>query len=84
MKITFSAITLPKRGAIAVLVAKDRKLLATAKALDKATGGALTRAMSAGRFKGRKDEFLELLAPPRVPNSRVLLVGIGDPKALFM
>ena len=26
MKITFSAITLPKRGAIAVLVAKDRKL----------------------------------------------------------
>ena len=82
MKITFSAITLPKRGAIAVLVAKDRKLLATAKALDKATGGALTRAMSAGRFKGRKDELLELLAPPRVPNSRVLVVGIGDPKAL--
>jgi leucyl aminopeptidase len=82
MKITFSAMRLPKRGALALLVAADGKLLSSGQALDKATGGALTRAMKANDFKGKKDELLDLLAPSGLDNSRLVLVGIGDPKQL--
>ena len=82
MKITFSTQSLPKRGAVAVMVAEGRKLLPSGAQLDKATGGALTRAMSVSRFKGKKGESLEVVAPPGLRNSRVLLVGIGDPEAL--
>ena len=82
MKITFSALRLPEHGALAVLVAADGKLLASGKALDKAAGGALSRAMKANDFKGKKDELLDLLAPSGLDNSRLLLVGVGEPKKL--
>ena len=82
MKITFAAIALPESGALAVPVAADRKLLASAAQLDKKTKGALTRAMSVSRFTGKKGELLEVLAPPGVGNSRILLVGLGDPANL--
>jgi len=38
MKITFSYLRLPSRGAIAVAVADARKLLPTAAKLDRSTG----------------------------------------------
>jgi leucyl aminopeptidase len=79
MKISFASLALPETGALAVPVAKGRKLLASAAALDKATGGALKRAMAASRFKGEKDQLLEVLAPPKVKNSRVVLLGVGAP-----
>ena len=82
MKISFAAPTLPKRGAIAAPVMKDRKLMASARTLDEATGGALGRALKASRFKGEQGEVLEILAPPGVGNSRIVLVGVGDPKDL--
>ena len=80
MKITFASPSLPDSGAIAVLVAEERKLLATAAKLDKSTGGALGRALAVSRFKGNKGEVLEVLAPQGVKNSRILLVGVGKSK----
>ncbi len=82
MRISFSALTPPRRGAVVVLAAEDRKLLKTGARLDKATGRALTRAMNASRLKGKKDQILEVLAPPGSENSRVILAGIGDPKKI--
>jgi leucyl aminopeptidase len=82
MKISFASLTLPETGALAVPVAKGRKLLASAAALDKATGGALKRAMAASRFKGDKKQILELLAPSGVGNSRIVLLGMGNPRDL--
>ncbi len=82
MKISFASLTLPETGALAAPVAKGRKLLASAAALDKATGGALKRAMAASRFKGEKDQLLEVLAPPKVKNSRIVLLGVGEAKDL--
>ena len=82
MKVTFAAVTLPKSGALAVPVQEGRKLLPTAARLDKQTGGALTRAMNASRFKGDARDLLEILAPSGVENSRILLYGLGDPKKL--
>ena len=76
MKISFATVTLPKRGAIAVLVANDRHLMASAQKLDKAAGGALVRAMAASRFKGEKGGLLEVLAPAGVNNSRVILLWV--------
>ncbi|MEK7820579.1 MAG: M17 family peptidase N-terminal domain-containing protein, partial [Pseudomonadota bacterium] len=63
MKITFANPAMPHRGAYAVGVYADRKLGPSAKALDKATRGALGRAMAASRFKGKKGQTLQMLAP---------------------
>ena len=82
MKVTFAAVTLPKSGALALPVQEGRKLLPTAAKLDKQTGGTLTRAMNASRFKGDAREVLEILAPAGIENSRVLLYGLGDLKKL--
>ena len=82
MKIAFAALSLPATGAVAVPVAYDRKLLVSAAKLNKATKGALGRAMAVSRFTGKKNELLEVLAPLGLKNSRVVLVGVGDSKGL--
>ncbi|MCG8360712.1 MAG: leucyl aminopeptidase [Kiloniellales bacterium] len=82
MKISFTLPTTVKSGAIATGVLADRKLLPAAAELDKLCDGALTRAMESSRFKGKKSEILEILAPAGLPNSRVLLCGMGDPAEL--
>lgn len=82
MKITFSTPSEPKSGAIASGVLADGKLPADTASLDKRTGGALSRAIKASRFAGKKGELLEVLAPASIANSRVILYGLGDPKAL--
>jgi leucyl aminopeptidase len=82
MKIVFAEPSLPKSGSLVVGVLDDRKLTPSAQRADKATGGMLTRAMSASRFKGRKDDTLVVLAPPGLDVARVILVGLGKPAAL--
>ena len=77
MKTVFSEMALPRRGTIIVTALADCELLRTAKAVDKRTGGALGRAMRAGRFKGGDGDFLELLQPTGLGAGRVLLVGLG-------
>jgi leucyl aminopeptidase len=79
MKIAFSAPALPKEGTIVVCVAEDRALTPAAASLDRETGGALARAMAASRFRGKKDQFLAVLAPAGLTAGRVLLAGIGTP-----
>lgn len=82
MKITFVAPKLPKLGVVVVGVMDGRKLAPAAAQLDRATGGALTRAIKNSRFKGRTGQMLEVLAPAGIGNSRVLLVGLGKLKEL--
>jgi leucyl aminopeptidase len=77
MKISFAEPRLPKSGTVVVAVMEDRKLSPTAQALDKASGGALTRAMAASRFTGKSDDTLAVLAPAGLELARILLVGIG-------
>ncbi|HUB95893.1 MAG TPA: leucyl aminopeptidase [Stellaceae bacterium] len=77
MKITFAEPRPPRSGTVVVPVGDERTLLATAKQLDEESGGALTRAMGASRFKGRGEESLAVLAPAHLDLSRVLLYGIG-------
>ncbi|HUZ74356.1 MAG TPA: leucyl aminopeptidase [Stellaceae bacterium] len=77
MKIAFAAPRLPHTGTVAVPVAEERVLLATAKRLDAESGGMIERAMAASRFKGKGDETLTVLAPAHLELGRVLLYGIG-------
>src|SRR5512146_2111478 len=77
MKISFAAPRLPRSGTVVCAVMEDRKLSPTADQLDKASGGAIKRAIAASRFTGRSDETLMILAPAKLEISRVLLVGVG-------
>jgi leucyl aminopeptidase len=77
MKIAFLKPEPPSSGAFVVGVLEDRKLTPAAAALDKKTGGVVTRAMASTRFKGKKDEFLDIVAPKGVSFGRIVLAGLG-------
>jgi leucyl aminopeptidase len=82
MKIAFAKPEQPTTGTYIVGIFDDRKLTPAAAALDKKTGGLVTRAMGSSRFKGRKDDLLDIVAPKGVPVARVLLVGLGKAEQL--
>lgn len=78
MKINFQEPGLPTAGTLVVGAFSDRKLSPAATEIDRKTAGALTRAMEASRFAGKKDQTLAILAPAGLDLSGVLLVGLGD------
>ncbi len=78
MKFAFSEISLPKRGSLAVPIYADVSFSPTAKEVDELTGGVLSRALETSRFKGKKGDYLEILAPAGLDVSRVILFGMGD------
>jgi len=80
MEIVFGEHKVPKRGAVVVGALQGGKLTPSAAALDKATRGAISRALAGSRFKGKKDQIMELVAPPRRNFSRIVVVGIGKPE----
>ena len=77
MKFAFAETAVPKAGTIVVGVCEDRLLTPAAASLDSETGGALTRAMAASRFTGKKDQTLSLLAPTNLTAGRIVLAGLG-------
>ena len=62
---------------IIATVEEERKLTPAARAIDRTTGGALSRAVSGGRFSGKKDQMADLLAPPGIAAERVVAAGCG-------
>jgi len=81
MKITFAKSQLPKNDSAVVGVLEDRVLSPSARALDEQTGGALTRALEASRFTGKRGHGLSVLAPGG-KLARVYLLGLGEAKDL--
>jgi leucyl aminopeptidase len=79
MKFTFSDLSLPQAGSIALPVLADRTLTRTGADLDAKTGGILTRAMAANKFSGKPDETLTIVAPGGVDLNHILLIGLGKP-----
>jgi len=79
MKFTFSDLSLPQAGSIALPVLADRTLTKTGADLDARTGGILTRAMAANKFSGKTDETLTIVAPGGVYLNHILLIGLGKP-----
>jgi leucyl aminopeptidase len=63
--------------AVAVMAAEGPTLLPSATAIDKATKGRLSKALTAARFTGKPGQVVELLAPDGVDAARVLVIGVG-------
>ena len=82
MQITFAAPAVIKAGSWVVGATDGGALLPAALAADKASGGALTRALKFSRFKGSPGQMVEVLAPAGLAASRLLLVGLGKPETL--
>ena len=77
MKVTFGPASLPMSGAVVAFAMADRALSPTAERLDKATGGAIKRALAASRFTGKTGQTLTVLAPSGLKVSRIVLIGMG-------
>ncbi len=78
MKISFNKPDLPRSGAAVVGIWEEKVLSPSARRLDEATDGAITRALaSAARFHGKKGELLPIIAPAKLPLSRIVLAGLG-------
>ncbi|MCP4330067.1 MAG: leucyl aminopeptidase [Alphaproteobacteria bacterium] len=82
MKLSFVKPNLPTRGAVVIGVFDKRKLAPSAARLDKQVSGMVTRAMKASRFEGKKCQTLELAAPSGIELGRIVLLGLGEEKAL--
>ena len=83
MQISFAAA--PSKdypGSWVVAAAEGGTLTPAAMLADKASGGALSRGLKVSRFTGKTGQMLEVLAPPGLSQSRILLVGLGKPAAL--
>ena len=78
MRINFSSPSISLAGPLVVGILSGGKLLATAKKVDKAAEGALTRALNASRFNGQRGQSLTVMAPSGVAASRVIMIGLGD------
>ena len=78
MKISFAEPAPPRSGAVVVGIWEGKALTPAARRLDEATGGAITRALSApSRFSGKKNELLPIIGPPNISASRLVLAGLG-------
>ncbi|TPW06061.1 MAG: leucyl aminopeptidase [bacterium] len=77
MKIEFVA-SAGAAEVLAVLVYEGRLLSGMGPQLDTATSGALTKAMSAGRFNGGSNSTLTIAAPAGVEAGTILLSGAGE------
>ncbi len=77
MKIGFSAPTMPRAGAIVVGVLNGGDFTPMAERLDKATDGALRRAIESSRFTGKRNQTLTIIAPAGTKASRIVLLGLG-------
>ena len=64
-------------AAVAVVVFEGAKLAGPAAAWDKAAGGALGRAIGAGRFTGAKGQSLVLTAPAGLEATHLVAIGGG-------
>ncbi|MGF7160464.1 leucyl aminopeptidase [Rhodoligotrophos appendicifer] len=82
MKIKFAKPARPKTGTLVLLVAEGGGLGPLGQDVDTATQGALSRAMKLAGFDGKRDKFLDLLAPGGVSLDRVVLAGVGKPEDL--
>jgi leucyl aminopeptidase len=77
MQLSFAAPGSVTSGAWIVGALEGSQLTAAAAKADKASGGAITRALGFSKFTGKRSQMLEVLAPTGVRASRIVLVGLG-------
>ena len=80
MKTTITEPKIPNSGALVIGVLKGGVFLSTGKKLDKASNGALSKAIKGSRFMGGNGQFLDVIAPAGIGADRVLMAGLGEAK----
>src|SRR4051794_33302570 len=79
IEISFSRSARHADGLAVLLAAEGAKIEEAAAAVDQ--GGVLEKAIRVSDFKGKAMATLDIVAPAGASADRMLLVGIGDPKA---
>jgi len=79
--VAFAKPTLPKSGALVLLIGEGEVASGVWQQVDEATGGAIARAFKSAEFKGAKGKACSILAPG-AGLSRVIAVGLGKPAEL--
>jgi len=79
MQLSFAAPGSVTSGAWIVGALEGSHLTAAAAKADKASGGAIKRALAVSKFTGKRSQMLEVLAPAGIAASRIVLVGLGKP-----
>ncbi len=82
MRIGFAGLSYPRAAAIVVFATSGGTLLPSAVKVDKKSKGAISRAAKSAGFAGKKAEIASILGPFGLAASRLVLVGLGDPKKL--
>jgi len=77
MKVAFVKPGTAAPGAVAVGIYHGLQQTAAARQFDRQTGGALSRAIAASRFRGAVGEILAIVAPHGAQVRSILLVGLG-------
>ncbi len=76
LDIAFAPPTPPRAGALVLLIGEGERPAGVGAQVDKATGGALTRALETAEFTGGKGKTCVMLAPG-AGLTRVIAVGLG-------
>jgi leucyl aminopeptidase len=79
LSIRFAPLSAAPESTAVVLSGEGPQYAPRARALDEASGGAISRAADAADFKGKKRSSFELLGPDRIEPRRLLVVGMGAP-----
>jgi len=82
MKFTFAKPFVPEKGTVVITATEGPELSATGKELDKKSGFALTKAMKAGKFKGKGGQMVSIFAPHNLGIDRLVVAGLGKPADL--
>ncbi|MGE0847669.1 MAG: leucyl aminopeptidase [Flavobacteriaceae bacterium] len=77
-KITFVDADAPSGGAVVLAVSADLKFGPLGRAVDKASGGAVSRAAKAAEFTGKAEKTCLIPSPGKGEFDKVMLVGVGD------
>ncbi|MBT5434974.1 MAG: leucyl aminopeptidase, partial [Rhodospirillaceae bacterium] len=59
-------------------VGEGRQLFPSAEPVDSQAGGAISRAVKTGKFKGNKGQMMDILPPESMGLERIVAVGTGD------
>jgi len=82
MKVKFSALSMPDSGSLVLLAAEGGALGGFATKVDQELDGQVKRAIATAGFEGKKDQWIDIIAPSGRSNLRVLVYGVGNGEKL--
>ncbi len=82
LRLEFAPLATAPKGVLILFCEDGVKLGSAAKRALEPTGDLVTRAAAADRFKGKNGSTLDIIAPPGIAASRLVVVGVGRARDL--